>query len=55
MQHFISWLYYAPMYIEITVACAFLSLLLVPICFAMKFEDILMLLCVIALFCFVLY
>ena len=45
MLNFLTWLYYAPAYIELATAIFVVCLFALPFCVALKFEDILMLLC----------
>ncbi len=49
MIDFLTWLYYAPEYIELIATIACVCLIGLPLCFAMRFEDLLMLLCVVGL------
>ena len=50
MLDFLTWLYYAPAYIELLATVGCVCLVGLPLCFAMRFEDLLMLLCVVGLF-----
>jgi hypothetical protein len=45
MLDFLTWLYYAPAYLEMAAAIFVVCLFALPLCGALKFEDLLMLLC----------
>jgi len=49
MIDFITWLMWAPAYIELIATIGCICLFALPLCFALKFEDILMLLCAVGL------
>ena len=45
MLNFLTWLYYAPEYIELAIAIFVVCLFALPLCGTLRFEDLLMLLC----------
>jgi len=49
MLDFLTWLYYAPAYIELAASIFVVCLFALPLCVALKFEDILMILCTVGL------
>lgn len=51
MLDFLTWLWYAPAYIELAATIFVVCLFALPVCFALRFEDILMLLCTAGLLC----
>ena len=49
MLDFLTWLLYAPQYIELLATIGCICLIGLTLCFALKFEDLLMILCAIGL------
>ena len=45
MIDFLTWLYYAPDYIELIMTIGVISLFALPFLFTLRFEDIMMLVC----------
>jgi len=49
MIDFLTWLWYAPAYLELLATIGCICLIALPLCFTLNFEDILMLLCAVGL------